>query len=341
GPGTRGGNSVMTQLRAEGIRVTFYPHLPDRTFQAVCNADVQISQGEILGMVGESGCGKSLTALSMLNLQPNTARAEGTIEYGGRDYEAGGDELSGLRGTKIGMIFQEPMTALNPVYSVGWQLAEALYFTKGIEDKQQQRRRSIELLETVQLDRAEDRLDSYPHQLSGGQRQRVMIALALAGEPDYLVADEPTTALDATLEKGIMDLFQELARDRGLGVLLITHDLALVGRVSDRITVMYSGYTVENGPSETIMESPQHPYTQGLVASSTAIQSNTDRLPVIPGDVPDPEERPEGCPFHPRCEEKEPRCETDYPETFRPIERVTTDCWAREDSEYAAKEQDV
>jgi peptide/nickel transport system ATP-binding protein len=280
-------------------------------------------------MVGESGCGKSLTALSVPNLLPKEATSSGQVSFKGRNYSSSSEELSELRGRNIGMIFQEPLSALNPVFSVGDQLDETLRYLRDL-DQQERRKESINLLERVHLDRPEKRLDQYPHQLSGGQRQRVVIALALAGEPDVLIADEPTTALDVTIESRIMDLFKELSRD-GLGILLISHDLSLVAHVTDRLTVMYSGYTVETAPSGIILDHPQHPYTQGLIASAKDLTSgHSDRLPVIPGEVPDPQDRPSGCPFHPRCPEKEPRCESTYPEVFEPVQNNKTACWARE-----------
>lgn len=320
---------MSTLLKVSDLSVEFYPG-DERSFHAVKNASFTLEQGRMLGMVGESGCGKSVTALTLMDLLPETARASGEIEFLGETYEAQDPRLSTLRGRSMGMIFQEPMTALNPVYSVGDQLAETLGVLKGWEDEERIERRGLELLDRVHLDKPRRRLEEYPHQLSGGQRQRVMIALSLAGDPELLIADEPTTALDVTLEAGIMDLFRELATE-GLGVLMISHDLSLVGEVSDRIVVMYSGYTVEWGPSSTVVQHPQHPYTQGLMKSSAALfdRENT-RLPVIEGEVPSPEDRPAGCPFHPRCPEREDRCDSEFPPVYRPAEEVETACWARE-----------
>jgi peptide/nickel transport system ATP-binding protein len=321
---------VSNVLEVSDLSVEFYPGDSQRQFEAVCDASLSIGTGELLGVVGESGCGKSVTALSLMGLLPAHARASGEMKINGETYTPNSEELSTRRGRTMGMIFQEPMSALNPVFSVGQQLAETLEELRDIEGSDRIRDESVRLLRRVQLDRPKERLEQYPHELSGGQRQRVMIALALAGKPDLLIADEPTTALDVTLEAGIMDLFQDLADD-GLGVLLISHDLALVGSIADRMTVMYSGYTVETGPASAIMDQPQHPYTQGLVASSTALTSRErDRLPVISGEVPSPDNRPSGCPFHPRCDEKEDRCEREFPEVFQPVEDVETACWARE-----------
>ncbi|MFB6347682.1 MAG: ABC transporter ATP-binding protein [bacterium] len=316
-------------LSVQNLNVTFYPQEPDRRFRPVVDVNFSISKGEMLGMVGESGCGKSLSALSVPNLLPAEASGKGNVSFAGRDYAIGSDALNGLRGHKIGMIFQEPLSALNPVFSVGYQLDETLEHLRDL-DADERREESLRLLERVQLDRPEKRLDQYPHQLSGGQRQRVVIALALAGDPDLLIADEPTTALDVTIESRIMELFLELKND-GLGILLISHDLPLVAQVTDRTTVMYSGYTVETAPSKDLLREPQHPYTQGLMSSSTELVSGeSERLSVIEGEVPDPTDRPSGCPFHPRCSEKESRCEDRFPEVFEPVENNETACWARE-----------
>jgi oligopeptide/dipeptide ABC transporter ATP-binding protein len=318
-----------TLLRVEDLSVTFYPQEPDRRFSPVKDVAFELSRGEMLGMVGESGCGKSLTALSVPNLLPKEATSTGQVTFNDRTYSSGAEELSELRGCNIGMIFQEPLSALNPVFSIGDQLDETLRYLRDLKQSER-RRESIQLLERVHLDRPEKRLDQYPHQLSGGQRQRVVIALALAGQPDVLIADEPTTALDVTIESRIMDLFEELSQD-GLGILLISHDLSLVADVTDHLTVMYSGYTVETAPSEMILERPQHPYTQGLITSAKDLTTGrSDRLPVIPGEVPDPQDRPSGCPFHPRCAEKENRCESSFPDVFEPISDNKTACWARE-----------
>lgn len=317
-------------LSVEDLNVTFYPEEPRRRFSPVEDVSFDIRDGEMLGMVGESGCGKSLSALSILNLLPAEASGRGTIAVRDREYRVGSEELNFLRGRRIGMIFQEPLSALNPVFSIGYQLDETLENLRDL-DESERRQESIELLERVQLDRPEKRLEQYPHQLSGGQRQRVVIALALAGDPDLLIADEPTTALDVTIESKIMDLFNDLKED-GLGVLLISHDLPLVAQVTDRTTVMYSGYTVETGRSDDILGDPQHPYTQGLIASSRElVEGSTKRLSVIEGEVPDPGDRPSGCPFHPRCPEKEPRCEDRFPDVFEPESDHLTACWARED----------
>ncbi len=314
-------------LEVRNLSVEFYPG-STRAFHAVVDANFEIEAGKMVSVVGESGCGKTLSALALVGLTPPAARCRGTIVHRSRSFEASSSALARLRGRDVGMVFQEPMTALNPLFSLDRQFREVLRYLRGVEDRKEARDISTELLDRVGLDRPERRVNQFPHQLSGGQRQRAMIALALAGEPSLLIADEPTTALDATLERRVMELFRKLA-DEGLGVLMISHDLPLVADVSDRVVVMYSGYTVENGPAHQLVDAPQHPYTRGLVASASAIVlGDTPRLPVIPGEVPSPDRRPGGCPFHPRCPEKLDRCESEFPPESEPVAGVRTACWA-------------
>jgi len=314
-------------LEVRKLAVEFYPGATDRFFRAVVDASFEIAEGEILGLVGESGCGKSATALALLDLLPETARPAGEFLFGEQKYIFEEKKQKNLRGNQVGLIFQEPLTALNPLYSVGAQMYETLTYLRGIKDKDVLRSESVELLGRVHLDNPSEKLESYPHQLSGGQRQRVMIALALAGDPRLLIADEPTTALDASLQRGIMELFSELAAS-GLGVLLISHDLDLVAEVADSIAVMYSGYTVETGTTKNIIKNPLHPYTRGLLESSRAVFSRQARLPVIKGEVPDPACRPPGCPFSPRCPEAFSGCSKDFPHR-KIIEKRQIACWAR------------
>jgi oligopeptide/dipeptide ABC transporter ATP-binding protein len=316
-------------LGVRKLAVEFYPGASDRFFRAVVDASFEIAEGEILGLVGESGCGKSATALALLDLLPETARPVGEFLFGEQKYIFEEKQQRKLRGQQMGMVFQEPLTALNPLYSVGAQIYETLTHLRGIKDKNVLRSESVDLLERVHLDNPVAKLESYPHQLSGGQRQRVMIALALAGEPRLLIADEPTTALDASLQRGIMELFSELAAS-GLGVLLISHDLDLVAEVAGSIAVMYSGYTVETGTTKNIIKNPLHPYTRGLLDSSKAVFSRQARLPVIKGEVPDPSRRPPGCPFSPRCREAFARCTENFPPR-KIIEKRQIACWARSD----------
>ncbi len=316
-------------LSIEDLSVTFRPGAANAV-PAVVSASLAIEEGEILGLVGESGCGKSVTARSVLDLLPDNSRAEGTLRFREQPFELPETSRRRLRGSKIGMVFQDPMSSLNPLFTVGDQLEETLETLEPELDETARKKRALELLDRVGMDDPERRAGEYAHQLSGGLRQRAMLALALAGSPDLIVADEPTSALDVTLQRRIMDLFVDLAGD-GLGVLLISHDLPLVGEFADRICVMYSGYTVETGPADVMNERPRHPYSQGLVASSRAlVEAKGDRLPVIRGEVPSPRERPEGCPFHPRCDESEPRCEDDFPPDYRLEDSLVTACWARE-----------
>lgn len=317
-------------LEVEGLSVTFRPGQPDEV-PAVVEAEFGLDDGEILGLVGESGCGKSVTSRALLGLLPDGARVRGTLNLQSKEYNLASNRVSKLRGRQVGMVFQDPMGSLNPLYTVGDQLRETLRTLHPDAEDGFVDSRCLELLDRVGMDDSQRRARSYPHQLSGGLRQRATLALALAGDPDLIVADEPTSALDVTLQRRIMELFEELARDEGLGVLLISHDLPLVGRYTDRISVMYSGYTVETGPADRMVEEPSHPYTQGLVASSRALEEGEgDRLPVIPGDVPSPEERPDGCPFHPRCSEAEDRCRDEFPPDYELGDGLRTACWARE-----------
>jgi oligopeptide/dipeptide ABC transporter ATP-binding protein len=250
-----------------------------------------LAPGEILGVVGESGSGKSITALSILRLVPSPGRVSGSIAFAGTDLMALPEpQMREIRGRDIAMIFQEPMTSLNPVFTCGDQVMEALVHHRGLK-----------LLKLVEIPSAERRLDDYPHQLSGGMRQRVMIAMALACRPKLLLADEPTTALDATIQAQILDLLRGLQREFGMAVILITHDLGVVSDVAHRVLVMYGGKVVETAPSDAIFAQPCHPYTEGLLASIPRLEGPISRLDAIPGQVPPPDAMPAGCRFAPRC----------------------------------------
>lgn len=284
------------------------------------NVSLQVNAGEMLALVGESGCGKSVTALSILGLlpQPPMAVSAGSIEFASKQLlQLRDKELEAIRGRDIAMIFQEPMTSLNPVFTIGSQIAEVLYLhgklAKGSR-KKQGRQKATALLERVGFARAEQSLDRFPHQLSGGQRQRAMIAMALACEPAVLIADEPTTALDVTVQAQILELLRSLCKDSDLAVLLITHDLGVVRQYCDRVSVMYCGQVVESGKAESVFNHPHHRYTQALLKTIPAANTPGTRLPAIAGSVPPPGQRPAGCRYHPRCHAMLDKCTTHHPE---------------------------
>jgi peptide/nickel transport system ATP-binding protein len=262
-----------------------------------------LDRGATLGLVGESGCGKSLTALALMGLLPDGAVVTGSIRFDGRELTTLDDAaMSALRGDRIGMVFQEPMTALNPVHRVGHEIAESLRLHKQMSAAAA-RAEALRLLERVQLPCARERLDAYPHELSGGQRQRVVIAIALACGPDLLIADEPTTALDATIQREVLDLLDELRRDSGMALLLISHNLDVMAARVERIAVMYGGQIVESGPTREVFERCAHPYTRGLFAARPALGlARGTRLKTIRGRVPALHEMPAGCAFADRCD---------------------------------------
>jgi peptide/nickel transport system ATP-binding protein len=302
-------------LRVRDLRVEFDG--PDEPVRAVDGASFEIEPGGALGLVGESGCGKSLTALALLALAPPGGRiASGSVELRGRDLlRLPEPELQKIRGAELALVFQEPASALNPVFPVGAQIGEVLRLHRGA-DRRTAKRTAIGLLERVGIAEPARRADAWPHELSGGMKQRVCIAMALACRPALLIADEPTTALDVTIQAQILDLLADLRRSDGLAILLISHDLGVVGELCDEVAVMYAGRIVESGPVATLLDRPRHPYTRGLLRSrpSLAAPPSADgRLPSIPGQVPDPRHRPPGCAFHPRCPLAEPRCRTDVP----------------------------
>ena len=272
-----------------------------------------LAPGEILGVVGESGSGKSVTALSIMRLIPSPGRVTGRIDFAGQDLMALPEaRMREIRGRDIAMIFQEPMTSLNPVFTCGDQVMEALVHHRGL-DRAGARAEALKLLKLVEIPSAERRLDDYPHQLSGGMRQRVMIAMALACRPKLLLADEPTTALDATIQAQILDLLRGLQRELGMAVVLITHDLGVVSEVAHRVLVMYAGRVVETSPAAEVFARPLHPYTEGLLASIPRLEGPIERLDAIPGQVPAPDAMPAGCRFAPRCRYAEPACAASPP----------------------------
>ncbi len=291
----------MTLLAVKHLSVAFR-NRDGQPLYAVRGVDFALEEGSVTILVGESGCGKSLTARACLRLLPQGARTSGSVLFDGRDLLTLSDrDLRHVRGSSMAMIFQEPMTALNPVLTVGRQAAEPLMTHRRLT-KRQARDRVVELFAQVGIPSPERRYDEYPHELSGGMRQRVMIAMALSCEPRVLLADEPTTALDTTIQGQILAILDEQRRARGMSVLLITHDLGVVAQVADMVGVMYAGHLVEWGTAEQVLGSPGHPYTRGLMACDPAHAApGLDRLPAIPGVVPPPGDMPAGCPFHPRC----------------------------------------
>ena len=299
-------------LHVQGLRTHFFTN--DGVVRAVDGVDLSVRQGETLGLVGESGCGKSITALTVMRLLSRPGRAvAGRIMFNGRNLlELSEDEMEDVRGNDIAMIFQEPMTSLNPVFRVGDQIGEALQRHLGVS-RDEANDRVVELFATVGIPSAARRVREFPHQLSGGMRQRVMIAMALACKPKLLIADEPTTALDVTIQAQILELIKELKRTQNMAVIMITHDLGVIAEVAQNVAVMYAGKIVERAPVEELFASPQHPYTQGLLGSIPSPDKLGRRLDVISGVVPHPLNLPPGCTFAPRCPRRMDVCDTAFP----------------------------
>ena len=291
----------MSLLEVDHLRVTL--QTARGPADALRGVSFSMARGDTVGLIGESGCGKSITALALMGLLPEGAQVSGSMRFQGREL-VGLDEaaLCELRGNRIGMVFQEPMTALNPLHTVGRQIGESLRLHKGLSGTAA-RAEALRLLERVQLPDAKARLDAYPHQLSGGQRQRVVIAIALACGPDLLVADEPTTALDVTIQREVLDLIAELVAEDGMGLLLISHDLGVMAETVQRLLVMYGGTVVESGATDDVFRRLAHPYTRGLYAARPRLGlKRGTRLATIPGRVPELADLPAGCPFAERCE---------------------------------------
>ena len=292
----------------------------DGVVRAVDGVSFALARGETLGIVGESGCGKSVTALSILRLIPSeTGRiASGSIRFEGEELTALSEEaMKRLRGHRISMIFQEPMTSLNPVLTVGTQIAENVVRHLGVPWRAA-RDRACEMLDLVRIADPRRRLDEYPHQLSGGMRQRVMIAMALSCDPRVLIADEPTTALDVTIQAQILDLLLDLRDEFGMAIMMITHNMGVIAETADRVMVMYAGRTVEQAPVGRLFDQPLHPYTRGLLSCVPTLDQDQDRLVAIPGSLPEPSRRPAGCRFSARCAHAVEACHATVPllETF-------------------------
>ncbi len=290
----------MTLLDVRNLRVSL--HTARGPVEALRGLSFSMQRGDTVGLIGESGCGKSITALALMGLLPEAARAEGSIRFDGTELVGASEAaLCRLRGDRIGMVFQEPMTALNPLHTVGRQIAEPLRLHRGLSATAA-RAEALRLLDRVRMPDAARRLDAYPHQLSGGQRQRVVIAGALACGPDLLIADEPTTALDVTIQREVLDLLAGLVAESGMGLLLISHDLGVMAERVQRLLVMYAGSVVESGPTAEVFARRAHPYTRGLYAARPRIGlARGTRLPTIPGRVPELGEMPAGCAYAERC----------------------------------------
>ncbi|MEI4769084.1 ABC transporter ATP-binding protein [Psychrobacillus sp. FJAT-51614] len=307
--------------------------------KAVDGVSFKVAKGETLGIVGESGSGKSVTSLSIMGLLKDTSGkiAGGEIFYEGKDLtKANENQMRKIRGNDIAMIFQEPMTSLNPVYKIGRQLEEAIILHLKFS-KKQARKRAIEMLTAVGISRPEKIVHEYPHQLSGGMRQRVMISMAMACGPKVLIADEPTTALDVTIQAQILDLMRNLTKLSNTAILLITHDLGVVAEMCDRVVVMYAGRAVEESDVHSIFKNPKHPYTQGLLESIPKIGVRVERLQSIPGNVPIPSNMPEGCKFAPRCKFAMDICWEEEPEFKEVSFQHFSKCWLNEEVSQNAK----
>ncbi|HQS16293.1 ABC transporter ATP-binding protein [Reyranella sp.] len=322
-----------TLLDISGLSVEFSGG--GRTARVLNDVALTVAANETLGIVGESGCGKSMTALAILRLVPSPPGriTGGRIVFGGEDLlQAPEQRLRDVRGHRIGMIFQEPMTSLNPVLTIGDQLSETLIKHLKL-DARAARARSIELLKAVGIPAPERRVDEYPHQLSGGMRQRVMIAMAIGCEPQLLIADEPTTALDVTVQAQIFELLRELRARSGMGLILITHDMGVIAEMTDRVAVMYGGRVVEEAPTADILSAPAHPYTRGLIACVPDLDAEEDSgadLLEIAGMVPSVWDLPKGCPFADRCAEAMPRCVAEMPPTSVLSAGHRVACWLQE-----------
>ena len=329
-------NEVL--LDVKGLKTYFYTS--NGTVRAVDDVDFYVRKGETLGLVGESGCGKSISSMSLTRIveTPPGKYEGGEITFDGKTLMRINDkerflisesEMRSIRGNDISFIFQEPMTSLNPVFKISKQISEPMMLHRGMT-KEDALQESIRLLEVVNIPNPERIVNEYPFSLSGGMRQRVMIAMALACEPKLLIADEPTTALDVTVQAQVLDLMNDLKSRINASIIFITHDLGVIAEMCDRVVVMYAGKVVETSPVEELFNSPQHPYTQGLIASKPDLATTDHRLHVIPGNVPDLTELPGGCPFHPRCSKASDKCKQEYPPTHQISDEHKVSCWGYE-----------
>jgi oligopeptide/dipeptide ABC transporter ATP-binding protein len=315
-------------LRVQQLCTTFT--IDGTPARAVDGVSFELEAGETLGLVGESGCGKTVTALSILRLietPPGEISPDSVIEYDGTDIlKLPPKELRRIRGAEIAMVFQEPTTSLNPVLTVGTQIAETVRAHRPVS-RDEARHRAVELLDLVRIPDADRRVHQYPHELSGGMQQRVMIAMALSCEPKVLIADEPTTALDVTIQAQILELLADLQRQLGMAMMIITHDLGVVAGVADRVAIMYAGQIVEQATTASVFAQPPHPYTEALLRAAPRIDAPTDRLPVIPGAVPPASSWPVGCRFHPRCRHQWEHCTGAMPDLLQQAPQHRVRCW--------------
>jgi len=305
------GSSQEALLSIRDLRVSF--DTGSHLVPVLHGVDLDLLRGETLGVVGESGCGKSVTWMAVMRLLGNRARISGQIRLEGEDISRFDERaMTRVRGNRIAMIFQDPSSSLNPVQTIGRQLTEAIRLHQGLRGDAA-RAEAVRLLERVNIPSARTRLSAWPHELSGGMNQRVMIAMALAGQPELLVADEPTTALDVTIQAQILDLLQDLQKETGMGLVLISHDLGVIAQVCDRVMVMYAGRVVEQAPATALFTQPRHPYTRGLMAALPDLDGPVSRLRAIAGTVPSPTALPKGCSFAPRCQARTTLCEESRP----------------------------
>jgi len=297
------------------------------TLTAVDGVSFEIAAGEVLGVVGESGAGKSLAGAAVIGLiEPPGRILTGEVRLNGRRIDTlGAEEMRAVRGRRIGMVFQDPLTSLNPLYRIGDQIVETIRAHSSVSEVEA-RARAIALLQDAGIQGARARIDSYPHEFSGGMRQRVVLALALCAEPDLVIADEPTTALDVSIQAQIIALLKRLCRERGAAVMLITHDMGVIAETADRVAVMYAGRIVEIGPVREVVQRPRHPYTKGLMGAIPTVATRAERLVQIPGSMPRLASIPAGCAFHPRCSYAFDRCRRERPERM-PVEASEAACW--------------
>ena len=331
-------------LSVENLSITF--RTDEGPITPVQGVSFEVAKGRTLGLVGESGSGKSVSTKALMRLLPGSARlGEATkMHYRAKDGKVieienlpgRGRAIRHLRGGEIGMIFQEPMASFSPVYTIGNHMIEAITLHRGMS-RREARAFAIEMLDKVGISNAAARVDQYPHEMSGGMRQRAMIALTLSAGPALLIADEPTTALDVTIQAQVLDLMRDLQRELGMGMIFITHDLGVIAQIADDVAVMYLGTIVEKGPAREVIRNPQHPYTQGLLDAIPTLDSLEERLKPVPGDIPSPNARPTGCPFHTRCDQMmKGICDRHAPRELSTLPGRAVRCWIYDDKEAAA-----